>query len=127
MKNYLNKYSVQKVFSENFYYYDFKSDFGSAKIYFWFFENKVTLDDFDVNQKRMGFGKELFIDLLEFLVQSNVKKLSISSRNTEEAQLFWKKMTNFPYSYHKIENTIDIKNTLKNLNESNCKKKRFAI
>ena len=55
------------------------------------------------------FGKELFIDLLEFLVQSNVKKLSISSRNTEEAQLFWKKMTNFPYSYHKIENTIDPK------------------
>ena len=111
MKNYLNKYSVKKVFSENFYYYDFKSDFGSAKIYFWFFENKVTLDDFEVNQKRMGFGKELFIDLLEFLIQSNVKKLSISSRNTEEAQLFWKKMTNFSYSHKIIENTIDVKET----------------
>lgn len=127
MKNYLNKYSVQKVFSENFYYYDFKSDFGSAKIYFWFFENKVTLDDFEVNQKRMGFGKELFIDLLEFLIQSNVKKLSISSRNTEEAQLFWKKMTNFSYSHKIIENTIDVKETFLTLNENYCKNKRFAI
>lgn len=127
MKNYLNKYSVQKVFSENFYYYDFKSDFGSAKIYFWFFENKVTLDDFEVNQKRMGFGKELFIDLLEFLIQSNVKKLSISSRNTEESQLFWKKMTNFSYSHKIIENTIDVKETFLTLNENYCKNKRFAI
>ena len=109
MKNYLNKYSVQKVFSENFYYYEFKSDFGSAKVYFWFFENKVTLDDFEVHQKRMGFGKELFTDILNFLVSLNISELSISSKNTEEAQLFWKKMTNFSYSHKMVENTIDIK------------------
>ena len=54
------------------------------------------------------------------------EKLTIE-KLIEEAQLFWEKMTQFPYSNYKIENTIDIKNTLKNLNESNCKKKRFAI
>ena len=127
MKNYFNKYSIEKVFSENFYYYEFKSDFGSAKVYFWFFENKVTLDDFEVHQKRMGFGKELFTDILNFLVSLNISELSISSKNTEEAQLFWKKMTNFSYSHKMVENTIDIKKTLLTINENYCKNKRFAI
>ena len=57
----------------------------------------------------MGFGKELFTDILNFLVSLNISELSISSKNTEEAQLFWKKMTNFSYSHKMVENTIDIK------------------
>lgn len=112
-------YSFEKVYSENFYYWHFKSKNSTAKVYFWIFENKVTLEDFQVLTKRKGYGTQLFLYVLKFLYRRGVKSFFISSRPTKEAQYFWKKMTNEEFTTNTPDKLIYIKKTIKLLSTYN--------
>lgn len=105
-------YSVEKVYSENFYYWQFSNHFASAKVYFWIFENKVSIEDFEVFQKRKKHGTKLFIYILKFLSRRGIHHFYISSRPTEEAQLFWTHMTEQQFTAEHFDNLIDTKKTL---------------
>ena len=106
------KINIEKKFSQNFYFIHFKSDVATAKLYFWFFENKVTLDDFEVFEKRHYHGVSLFVYILQYLEKIGVTSLSISSRDSSEAQKFWKELTQKEYTSHQFEQIINIKETL---------------
>lgn len=112
-------YSFEKVYSENFYYWHFTSKNATAKVYFWIFENKVTLEDFQVLTKRKGYGTQLFLYILKFLYRRGIKSFFISSMPTKEAQSFWKKMTNEDFTVNKPDRLIYIKKTIKLFNSSN--------
>lgn len=67
--------NIQKEFFENFYCVHFTSNVAQAQVFFWFFENKVTIEDFHVFEKRHGYGKALFEHILDFLKQSAIRNI----------------------------------------------------
>lgn len=114
-----NLYTLEKVYSENFYYWHFSNKHATAKVYFWIFENKVSIEDFQVFQKRKHYGTKLFIYILKFLLRRGIHNFYISSRNTQEAQLFWKNMTSQEFNAQKFDNLIQTKQTLEYLKNTN--------
>lgn len=110
-------YSLEKVYSENFYYWQFNNEFSSAKVYFWFFEKKVTLEDFEVFHKRKGYGTNLFKYLLNYLYSHGIEQIHISSRLSEEAQSFWTQMTGKAFTPQNSNHVIETKHTLSHLNK----------
>lgn len=108
-------YKIEKKYSENFYYWSFTSDFVIAKVYYWFFENKFSLEEFYVLEKRKGHGKKAFNFILYFLKKEGVLSFFVSSRNTLEAQSFWKKLTGHNYNSNEFDYEIFTQETIKAL------------
>lgn len=109
-------FKIDKIYSENFYYWHLTNEFATAKVYFWFFENKVTLEDFQVFQKRKNYGTKTFKYILQFLKKEGIDSFFLSSRNTKEAQSFWHKLTGHTYNSRNYDHTVSTNETLSRLN-----------
>lgn len=118
VNHYLVKYmilKIEKIEYENFHYWNFSSEVITAKVYYWFFEDKFTLEEFQVKEKRKGYGTQGFKFILEFLKEEGVFSFFLSSRDTKEAQLFWKKLTGHNYDSQHWDYKISTEETIKKL------------
>lgn len=111
---------IDKEFSENFYCLNFSSPFGEAQVFFWFFENKVTIENFKIFEKRHGYGKELYQHILHFLDKIKIQHVFIVSRDSEEAYGFWSNVTQLNYSEKQHEHKIHVKDNLHYLRTDMC-------